>query len=372
MILTILLISLFGLGMHESVHAFSTDPKPTKQFVVDDYAHILDPETKHMVIRKGAEYKYDTYAKPQVGIVTVPSSDGDITDYSNDLLDQNNTRWHFGNKKYNNGVVILFAKNGGENNVRINTGYGVESILPDLKTNNFLRQNYSLLKSHSKAKVNEGLQNVFLDVTHVIDKKYANLSKSQIEALNKNRAEQDFGSVDHSYIVIGLVIALIIFIVIALLIIFHNSYDDSDSDDNDHYYGGHHDPSDNNTDLRPSNDSDDDNDYNSDYDRNRDRDIGTGILGGLAGDATLGALHHHLDHSDDSDWNDSDRDWSDSDNGWSDSDSDSDSGGLFGNFDSDSDSDSDGGFGGFSDSDSDGGFSDSDGGGNFGGGGSSI
>lgn len=199
----------------EPIHAFTTDPKPTKEYVVDDYDHLLDPETEGMVLGKEKFYQTHTMVKPQIVMMTVPNTNGEsVTDYSNDLLAQNHTRWHFGNKKYNNGVLILFAKDHGKNEIRISTGYGVESILPDLKCNNFLKRNNHLLKSHSKTNINEGLQNVFLDVTKTLGHKYTHMTKKQAKELKLQN--------EHKRTVHNLKMAILIIILLVILSLPYN------------------------------------------------------------------------------------------------------------------------------------------------------
>lgn len=200
----LLLGLLFCFKTTTAVHAFTTDPTPTEQYVTDDYSHLLDFKTKRMVIQKEKYYKNHAKAHPQVVMMTIPSSNGEsIDDYSDSLL--GNKRWHFGDKKYNNGVLILFAKNHGQNNVRISTGYGAEGVLPDLKCNNILTKNKALLKSHDKAKINKGLQNVFKEVTAILDTQKAQKSMT-------DRSNSHF--VLWTIIIAVMAIALIIYFII--------------------------------------------------------------------------------------------------------------------------------------------------------------
>ncbi|WP_054657406.1 TPM domain-containing protein [Apilactobacillus ozensis] len=84
-------------------------------------------------------------------------------------------------KGLDNGLLILFAYNGGKNNVRISTGYGVEDILTDAQSNDILMKNKPLLKSSDTSDVDRGIDNVFQSVSKIISKRYANKSLQQIK-----------------------------------------------------------------------------------------------------------------------------------------------------------------------------------------------
>jgi uncharacterized protein len=70
---------------------------------------------------------YDDSTSNQVAIVTVPSiGDQDIQEFSVKLF----RAWGIGNKKTNNGVLVLVAMDKRE--VYITTGYGLEGAIPDV------------------------------------------------------------------------------------------------------------------------------------------------------------------------------------------------------------------------------------------------
>ena len=205
-------------------HAQSTNPTPTKEYVVDDYANILTDSTKQLVINQEKKYQ-QTETKPQIVVMTVKSTGNySIDDYADQLLE--NSRWKFGKKGLDNGVLILFAQNNGQNNVRISTGYGVEDILPDALTNQILQSNKTLLKSSDNNDINKGIQNTFQRVATILDKRYANLSEKQ--------AKQKLADKKPNYLVVGLVFIIIAAIIVSVILLIRNQ----DDDDNDHHYGG--------------------------------------------------------------------------------------------------------------------------------------
>ncbi len=207
-----------------TTHAESTNPTPTKEYVVDDYANILTDKTKQLVINKEKEYQ-KTKTQPQIVVMTVKNTGNqDIDGYSDSLLE--NARWKFGKKGLDNGVLILFAQNGGKNNVRISTGYGVEDILPDATTNQILQSNKSLLKSSNNDEINQGLQNTFNQVATILDKRYANKS------LNDAKAEAEKNN-NNSFAGILLLIVIIVIVGTAIWVVKSNG-----NDDDDHRGGG--------------------------------------------------------------------------------------------------------------------------------------
>jgi len=123
--------------------AFAVSAEPVKQLrptgYVNDFAGVLSPGaiTKLNDICQ----QLDTKAQAQVAVVTIKSTDGDdIFDYSVKLYQQ----WGIGQKGKDRGVLILLAVN--DHKYYINTGYGLEAILPDGKVGGFGREAVPFLK----------------------------------------------------------------------------------------------------------------------------------------------------------------------------------------------------------------------------------
>lgn len=101
----------------------STPPNPPK--LVNDYANILTPDQNQALERK--LYQFDDTTSNQVTVVIVPRLDGkDIADVAIEL----GRSWGVGNKKSNNGVVLLISVE--DRKLNISPGYGLEKLLPDL------------------------------------------------------------------------------------------------------------------------------------------------------------------------------------------------------------------------------------------------
>jgi uncharacterized protein len=99
--------------------------KPNPPRLVNDLAHSMTPDQVSALEQKLVAY--DDSSSIQIAIVTVESiGDNAIEDYALKIL----RTWGVGNKKTNNGVVILAAIK--DRKVFIATGYGMEGAIPDI------------------------------------------------------------------------------------------------------------------------------------------------------------------------------------------------------------------------------------------------
>lgn len=101
----------------------NTPPNPPK--LVNDYANILTADQNQALERK--LFQFDDTTTNQVTVVIVPRLDGkDIADVAIEL----GRKWGVGNKKSNNGVILLVSVE--DRKLNISPGYGLEKVLPDL------------------------------------------------------------------------------------------------------------------------------------------------------------------------------------------------------------------------------------------------
>jgi uncharacterized protein len=99
--------------------------RPNPPRLVNDAAHVLSADQVEALERKLVAY--DDSTSNQIVIVTIKSLNGaSLEDYSIKILRD----WGVGNKKTNNGLVILAAID--DHKVRIETGYGLEGSVPDI------------------------------------------------------------------------------------------------------------------------------------------------------------------------------------------------------------------------------------------------
>lgn len=95
---------------------------PKWQGYVSDFAGVLDKASIYDMTRT-IKMAHDDM---EIAVVTVPDLQGyDVADFTHKLA----TTWGVGKKGKDNGIVILIAMK--ERKVRIEVGYGLESIIPD-------------------------------------------------------------------------------------------------------------------------------------------------------------------------------------------------------------------------------------------------
>jgi len=123
---------------------------PPHQGLINDFAGIIPPEVQKEMRSRAKEVYQKTGAS--VVVVTVPTiGESYIADYASKLYHA----WGIGKKGEDRGVLILFALQ--ERKIRIETGYGLEGILPDGRVGEILRTDMiPLLK---EGKYGEGLLN---------------------------------------------------------------------------------------------------------------------------------------------------------------------------------------------------------------------
>ncbi len=92
---------------------------------VNDYANMLTPVLVQSLERElaGFEKKEST----QIVVLTIPSLSGEVLEEYSIKVAQ---KWKIGQKKLDNGVILLVAKQ--ERKIRIEVGYGLEGRLTDL------------------------------------------------------------------------------------------------------------------------------------------------------------------------------------------------------------------------------------------------
>jgi len=99
--------------------------KPNPPQAVNDFGNFLEPFQKESLEKKIRAYNDSTSSA--IVIITVPDLQGyDIAELALRYLRE----WGIGTKDKNNGVLILVSKE--ERKARIETGYGMEGVLPDI------------------------------------------------------------------------------------------------------------------------------------------------------------------------------------------------------------------------------------------------
>ncbi len=153
--ITMLLLHVFLLYSEGS----ETFPEP--RGAVNDYAGVMTPQYEHSVDLLAREVLQKTGTS--MVLVTLEDIEGnDPADYANRIYEA----WGIGKKGEDKGVLILLALK--EREVRIETGYGVEGILPDGLVGEIL--DTYVVPYLKKGNYDKGLSNAVVAVSSVIAK----------------------------------------------------------------------------------------------------------------------------------------------------------------------------------------------------------
>ena len=106
-------------------------PEPTDRFFINDYADVIDSSAEDEIYSRAAALYEKTGAQTVVAAVKNLGGE-EPAEYALGLGRQ----WGVGDKKKNNGVVILFALE--ERQIYIAVGYGLEGALPDIKADRII------------------------------------------------------------------------------------------------------------------------------------------------------------------------------------------------------------------------------------------
>jgi len=121
------LLVFFSLVLSAGLRSYGQGipPKPNPPRLVNDFAHVMTAD--QIAALESKLVAYDDSTSVQIVIVTVPTiGDASIEDYALKILRD----WGVGNKKTNNGIVVLAAIQ--EHKVTISTGYGMEGSVTDV------------------------------------------------------------------------------------------------------------------------------------------------------------------------------------------------------------------------------------------------
>ncbi len=110
------------------------NPRRTYGGWVTDAANMLSPETETKI--NSLISQLEAQNGTELAVVTVPQTQPQKTPkaFATALFNY----WGIGKKGQNNGVLLLISQ--GDRRVEIETGYGVESILPDARVSNIIQQ----------------------------------------------------------------------------------------------------------------------------------------------------------------------------------------------------------------------------------------
>lgn len=153
-------------------------PAPLGSIYVQDYAGVLNAETKSKINKLGAKIAGQT--KAQVVVVTLNSLKAEpIQDYSLAMLRQ----WKIGDKALNNGVLLLVAV--GDRQSRIEVGYGLEGALNDGKVGQI--QDEYLIPYLERGEYDQGIWNSYKAVMREVSVEYGVAAPQDNRVVAKER-----------------------------------------------------------------------------------------------------------------------------------------------------------------------------------------
>jgi len=121
-VLLSLLLSIAGISFGQLEKDLPVRPQPPR--LVTDYTGTLAPDQQEALERKLVAF--DDSTSTQIAVVIIASTGNyDIADYAFAL----GRSWGIGNQEFNNGALVLIAKD--DRKMFIATGYGLEGALPD-------------------------------------------------------------------------------------------------------------------------------------------------------------------------------------------------------------------------------------------------
>lgn len=172
-------------------------PTPTNLKYVNDYAGILDNNTKEYIVSVGKELEDKTGA--QAVVVTIKSLEGkEVKSYATELF----RNWGIGQKDKNNGLLILLSME--EKRWAVEVGRGLEGAIPDILSNRVMEE--VAIPHFKKNDFNTGLRNSYSVFSDHIGQEYGvTLDKSEKIEFNYNQAEEDKGSTLFLYVVLGFI-----------------------------------------------------------------------------------------------------------------------------------------------------------------------
>lgn len=159
----LILFSLLFIAFVPHASAVEDLPNPESSFYVLDQAGVLSADTSSLILSTSKELERLT--KAQVVVVTLKTlGDQPLEDVSLGIL----RKWGIGDKKLNNGLLILLVPS--EHQSRIEVGYGLEGALPDAKTGRI--QDEYMLPSYQAGNYDQGLRNGYLQCVKAVAAEY--------------------------------------------------------------------------------------------------------------------------------------------------------------------------------------------------------
>jgi len=131
----LLVLSTIVPGLYNDLNSESLEqvinPKAAQNLWVSDMANIIDQNTENQINDLINQLEQKTTA--EIAVVTIQETDGSTPkDFATELF----KKWEIGKKGKDNGVLVLLVM--GDRRIEVETGYGIEGVLPDGKVGKIL------------------------------------------------------------------------------------------------------------------------------------------------------------------------------------------------------------------------------------------
>lgn len=165
----ILLIAVCASLLNSIQAQFKIPEKPNFQTSVYDYYNLLSSEEKSNLEEKLIRYSDTT--STQIVVAIIASTEGEYINY---LATNWAHKWGIGQKKEDNGVFILLARE--DRKINISTGYGVEHLLTDRMCSRII--NNDIIPYFKQDNYYGGLHNGTDSIFKVLNGEYQGTRKS--------------------------------------------------------------------------------------------------------------------------------------------------------------------------------------------------
>ena len=170
------------------------NPKKGQGGWITDMANVLSPETEADINRLLS--KLEATNGSEIAVVTVPETTPSATpkEFATTLFNY----WGIGKKGRDNGVLFLISK--GDRRVEIETGYGVEDVLPDALVGNIINQ--KITPQFKQGSFDRGTLNGTQALVTVLEGGASNSTPQtfspDLEGEFDNSKAQNFGSIEQN------------------------------------------------------------------------------------------------------------------------------------------------------------------------------
>lgn len=172
----------------------------TSEFYVNDYAGILDSETKQEILDIN-KILYSSKEKIQFVVTTINNlNNHTIEDYAVKHFEKIKP----GDKKQDTGILLLISKE--DRKIKLEVGYGLEGCLTDSVCGNILDHNLEALKKNDYSAAVKGIAE---EIYQKLSSEYDDIDKDAIEYKNVKTKSSD-GKAEIIFIIAVIILSVIL------------------------------------------------------------------------------------------------------------------------------------------------------------------